>query len=272
MIRRAIRVLLSLSHSAFGRPRGAPPGDIRILVYHRINAIGRDPTAVRPKSFGLQMEYLSSNFKVIGMRDLSEALKGSETFERAVVLTFDDGYRETLTNAVPVLREFRLPACFFVPTGLIGTSRRIKGEPAGEAFPKMEWRDIEVLVQQGFEVGCHSVNHVSLGKSSVSESIREILGSKTELENRIGRPIRYLAYPFGRPEDIPRSRQVVRVLEDSFDLCLTAYRGPNIFGQVDPLRLHRIPIRGEFGLLEFTTELAGIFDFYNRRKSYLREE
>jgi peptidoglycan/xylan/chitin deacetylase (PgdA/CDA1 family) len=268
--RKAIRTLLSLFHFGLGWPRGTPPDDVRILLYHRINTIEGDPVAVRPGVFALQMRYLAENFRVIGMRDLLDGLNGTTTFQRTAIITFDDGYRDTLEHAIPILKHMGFPASFFVPTGLLGTDRRIQGEPDGMVFPKMEWADIKGLAEQGFEIGAHSVHHVSLGSADQDRAIDEILRSKRDLESRIGEPVRYFSYPFGRPGDIPRDNRVHGVLRDNFDLCCTGYRGPNIQGQLNPFHLHRISIRGAFGFLEFKAELAGVFDFYNWRRSYLK--
>ena len=268
-VRKAVRTLLSAVHFGLGWLPGKPPDDVRILLYHRINTLEGDPVAVRPEAFARQMSYLAGNFRVIRLGDLLEGVNGSITFRRAAVITFDDGYRDALEHAVPILTHMGLPACFFISTGLLGTDRRIPGEPDGMIFPKMEWADIEGLAEQGFEIGAHSVHHVSLGNTDPDGAIDEILRSKRDLEGGIGRPVRYFSYPFGRPEDIPRDNQVHGVLRDNFDLCCTGYRGPNIQGQLNPFHLHRVSIRGAFGFLEFKAELAGVFDFYNRRENYL---
>ncbi len=268
--RKVIRIYLSLFHLGLGWPKGTTPHDIRILLYHRINNIKGDPTAVRPEAFAQQMKYLARNFQVVRMTDLLAGLKGLAKFQRTVVITFDDGYKDNIVNAIPILKQMGFPACFFVPTGLLGTDFKIQGEPDRIVFPKMEWADIEMLVEQGFEVGAHSVNHVSLGRINPNIAIREILCSKKDLESKTGIPVRYFSYPFGTPKDIPFDNQVQRVLKDNFDLCFTGYRGPNIRGKFNPLHLHRIPIRSEFGFLEFKAELAGVFDFYNQRRYYLK--
>lgn len=104
------------------------PGELRILAWHRI--CDDDPRhfpfdegliSATPEFFRRQMQFVSRHFNVISFHDLDRALRDLQPLPpRALIITFDDGYRDNYTTAFPILREFRLPATIFLATGHIG--------------------------------------------------------------------------------------------------------------------------------------------------------
>src|SRR4029077_16790744 len=105
-----------------GRFRGGPqrPG-LRVLIYHRVSD-DSDQFAVSPETFKRQMEALAeSGQRVVDLYEIETLSLAPD--EAAVALTFDDGYRDILDNALPVLREHGFPSTVFVvPGALEGTS------------------------------------------------------------------------------------------------------------------------------------------------------
>lgn len=97
-------------------------GKALILVYHRVADAGPDPfkLAVSPMNFMEQMALLKSNYHVISMDQLLNGIREKSISERAVVITFDDGYRDNLLNAKPVLEKFDMPATIFISTANLG--------------------------------------------------------------------------------------------------------------------------------------------------------
>ena len=80
------------------------PG-VPILMYHRVHEATSDPwgLCVSPRHFNEQMEYLRRNFTLLNLGDLSALLAAGRLPERAVAVTFDDGYADNLWNAKPIL-------------------------------------------------------------------------------------------------------------------------------------------------------------------------
>jgi peptidoglycan/xylan/chitin deacetylase (PgdA/CDA1 family) len=107
--------------AAVGYARRAPA--FAILTYHRVNDHG-DPffTALPTRVFERQVEYLARHYVVLAVEDLVERLSGAGVPRRAIAITFDDGYRDTLTDAAPILARYRLPATVFLASGFIGTT------------------------------------------------------------------------------------------------------------------------------------------------------
>ena len=93
-------------------------GKILTLLYHRVNTIDNDINllAVSPEHFREQMEWLKKNYPIVRFED-----DWNLSTEDSVCITFDDGYMDNFTNALPVLKELRIPATVFVSTGTMNT-------------------------------------------------------------------------------------------------------------------------------------------------------
>jgi peptidoglycan/xylan/chitin deacetylase (PgdA/CDA1 family) len=110
------------------------------------------------------------------------------------VVTFDDGWRDAITNAVPVLARHDASATFFVCCGWFGGQHP---EVPGENGRLMSRTDISELVQHGMTVGSHSMTHRDLRGLDDAELKKEVRDSKAILEDVTGIPCRLFAYPFG---------------------------------------------------------------------------
>ena len=90
------------------------PGAL-VVLYHRVAELEQDPQqlAVRPDNFYNQVRYFKEHFDVLSIHELYSFLRDKKKFpERAVVLTFDDGYADNLYNALPVLESLQVSALF----------------------------------------------------------------------------------------------------------------------------------------------------------------
>ncbi len=102
-----------------------------VLMYHRVlTADERARTASHPAlvvdaaTFAMQASLLSRRFTVIGVDELADRMaRGEPLRSRSCLITFDDGWRDNFTNALPVLRQHRLPALIFLPVNFIGRRR-----------------------------------------------------------------------------------------------------------------------------------------------------
>lgn len=96
-----------------------------ILLYHRVAQLPTDPQllCVTPDHFAEHLEILRKEYNPVGLRELSQVYKEGNLPERAVVVTFDDGYFDNLANAKPLLEQYNIPATVFVTTGYVGRRR-----------------------------------------------------------------------------------------------------------------------------------------------------
>jgi peptidoglycan/xylan/chitin deacetylase (PgdA/CDA1 family) len=108
------RTLKAARRAVAARLRGAV-----VLVYHRVTELELDPQllAVRPEHFRAQMDLVSAEYTPMALGELLSAASANRLPERAVAVTFDDGYADNLQLAEPILRALGVPATVFVATG-----------------------------------------------------------------------------------------------------------------------------------------------------------
>jgi peptidoglycan/xylan/chitin deacetylase (PgdA/CDA1 family) len=170
---------------------------VAVLCYHSIAAQTTPAFAgltVHPDLFAEQMAALrESKREVIRFDDVPAALAQGRS---AVAVSIDDGLADAADNACPVLAELGMSATLFIPSGHIGgTSRWLRGSDARR--PMLSWEAIESLARDGFEIGSHGRMHLAADVNPRDVVERDARASRLELEDRIGRPVRSFAYPFG---------------------------------------------------------------------------
>jgi peptidoglycan/xylan/chitin deacetylase (PgdA/CDA1 family) len=168
-----------------------------VIVYHAIGRVPRSAPGwngfVRPERFAAQMRYLAERRRVVGLDALFEP--APQSGPPSVAITFDDGYRNVLEHAVPVLCELGLPATFFVPTKWIGARR---GWDAETSLEIMSAEELGELVRRGFAVESHGHAHLDYARSEPADVERDVRESVERLTELLGRAPRYIAYPYGR--------------------------------------------------------------------------
>ena len=190
--------LLERGRTAVRRRGPAPPSQdgVRILAYHRVSA-ERDPLAVAPDAFRRQMEEVLERYGAVTRLDRALDLLDEPVAEPLVCVTFDDGYRDTLDVAAPILRELGVPATVYLPTAMIDGRAGYDWYRQG-APPAMGWDEVAELVADGLiDVGSHTRTHPCLPALDDRRAREELVGSKADIEARLGRPVTSFCYPAG---------------------------------------------------------------------------
>ncbi|MDD2707179.1 MAG: polysaccharide deacetylase family protein [Verrucomicrobiae bacterium] len=243
-----------------------------ILLYHRVaeDPVDAQLLCVSRENFAAHLQLLKQQFRVVGLHDLLQEASRGELRPNTVALTFDDGYLDVLTAAVPLLEKFQLPATIFITAGMIGTDREFWWDEVERVFlctphipdvlemkdlglrlenlrhpgvrlkvvdemvrimKGMKPSDIDLVVNRLFawvnleraarkthrimnagqlkimasspfvEIGSHTMTHSRLGILSPEQQRQELVESRKKLGEITGRPVRYLSYPFGGPND-----------------------------------------------------------------------
>ena len=161
---------------------------VPILTYHRIGEPKGDhvPT-VSPESFERQLAFMARHrLTVMGLEELVDKMLSREPVSRrSVVMTFDDGYEETATVVIGLLRRFGFPATVFVTPKEIGLS----------GF--MNWDHVRAIASHGITIGSHTLHHTYLPVVPRDKAQHELVESKRILEQQVGQPIDLLSYPVG---------------------------------------------------------------------------
>lgn len=168
-----------------------------------------------PAAFRAQVEHvLAAGLHPVRL-DAALDLLAAPVERRCVCVTFDDGYRDNLEQAVPVLRELGVPATIFVPTAVIDGTAGYDDPPAA-----MSWDEIVGMVREGLVyVQSHTLTHPRLPHVDETRARAEIADSKAALEARVGYEVTSFCYPAGlwasvtrgwceRPGTAPGSRPI----------------------------------------------------------------
>lgn len=179
------------------------PRFLTILLYHRVtDAITDDSLTVSVDHFRRTCARLRSDFHVVSLEDIFAILREHRPIPpRTVAITFDDCYQDNL-RAGEILNQFGLPATFFVPTDFIETDRQFEWDRGLPNLGNLSWSQVRELVAMGHDIGSHTLSHADLGRATPHEAWAEIADSRKVLEDRLGRPCRYFAFPFGRPDNL----------------------------------------------------------------------
>lgn len=215
---------------------------IAILSYHQTAKPPRRGVPVRtlvlpPWRFALQMRTLKAlGWTGLSLRDLEPYLRG-EASDKVFGITLDDGYLNNFENALPVLRSLGFTATsYFVTTQIGGTNAwdHAKGAPS---VPLMRLEQMRAWAEAGMEVGAHTRTHIDLTTCSDAVAREEIAGSKQDLEQALGLPVRSFSYPYG--EHLPEHVEMVR--QAGFETAVTIVKRRQR-QEDDLLRLPRISI------------------------------
>jgi len=166
---------------------GIPP--ITALCYHEVTPDREnDCMNVKPEVFRRHIrEFKEAGYVFIHVGDLLNHAAGLAPLpEKALLITFDDGYADNYNYAFPVLREEQVPGTFFVVSGTIGKDNRMT---AGQ---------LREMQANGMIIGSHTVNHENLTGMNAKDIDFELRTSKETLEKILGKPVCALAYPTGK--------------------------------------------------------------------------
>jgi peptidoglycan/xylan/chitin deacetylase (PgdA/CDA1 family) len=204
-----------LGHLVFGLGLGRLVLSDRAVVValHRVEDGGPNDRMTMPTAvFRRWCRFFAKNFPVVAPQAIVAKLERGERLTGELALTFDDGYRDFLTQAVPAMAALGLPATVFAVSDFVGADvTPWWDEAAGVRHAFMDWDELREVDGRGFTVGSHGRTHAAMDALSLEAAREELTVSKTALEAGLGRPVALYAYPYGDPEHMPEpARALVR--------------------------------------------------------------
>lgn len=258
--KRAARRSVALASWASGslalRDRLATQPCIRALTYHRFGAgTPGDPWCVATPEFAAQMGWLAERRLLVSLDAVRAFVAGAATLpHNAVLVTIDDGCRSLLTEALPVLRDFAVPAVAYVSAGLVGAA----AVAADHAEPYATWDELAKVRDAGIEIGSHAFDHRSLARMDASAALDQALRSREEIGTRLGTPARSFAYPFGTRADFDAGTDR-QLAEAGYEIAFHSVHGA-IRPGMPPISLPRVKIEGGEDLRMFALASRGAMD------------
>jgi peptidoglycan/xylan/chitin deacetylase (PgdA/CDA1 family) len=232
--------------SGVGALDGESERTLRVLMYHKVNDSWPNPTTVPTDVFAEQMELLGTlGYAPVSLdRVRDHYLEGAPLPPGAVLITFDDGYRDNLKNALPILQRHGYPAVVFVPIGYLDDDRPLPHEEMlrtlGVRNETVDWDELAALEAGGIRVESHGIGHRPVSELEPAEAAREIALSKLRLEERLGRPVDAYSFVKGSLADY-RPEHVSLVQQAGYTLGFTSVSGAN-GPSTDRYRLRRYNI------------------------------
>lgn len=243
--------------SACGRVAGIIQPGLRVLTYHAFGDRDRDAFCVSAGAFAAQMRHLAQHCMAIDLKEFERRIDSADKGGGdRVLVTIDDGLRSVREIALPILREYRIPAVVFASAGFVGVDGGKSGMGPCEGY--MDWNDLEHLVKHGIEVQSHGWAHHAVTRLSATGLNEALSGSKSLLEERLGSPVFAFAYPYGTRADfdLDTARAVERA---GYRLAFTSQHGQVKIGTNRHL-LPRVKVEGGEGISTFAALVKGGLD------------
>jgi peptidoglycan/xylan/chitin deacetylase (PgdA/CDA1 family) len=247
-------ILVLLSVTAFAAPKNLEDGlpTATVLCYHIVEAPAAPRMQIDRETFRQHLQYLEmTGYNVVPLRHVYEFVTGKRKSlpKNAVVITIDDGWRSTYTEAYPELKKRKFPFTVFIYPNIIGKTSNA-----------LTWEQIKEMSDAGVDIQSHALTHPFLTRRkhrSMSEEkyaawlSRELAESRRILEQQAGKRVQFLAYPYGDYDDT-----VARAAEKAgYTAALTCDFGRVKKGS-DPLKMKRFVIDDRMDFADFRKYLG----------------
>jgi len=224
--------------------RGVP-----VLMYHAFGERDEGDRYVVPRrTFARQLRLLKLlGYRAVHFDELVGDLRaGRLPPRRAVAITIDDGYRDNLEIALPLLRRHGFKATIYLVTGKLGGVNDWSSGDALKERPLLSWEQVAEMEGEVVRFGAHTRTHPALPTLTDERIAAELRGSREDLEARLGHPVPDFAYPYGELDD----EVVAATGEAGFAAACTVEPRLAAPGE-DPLRIPRVEVRAEDSLPRF---------------------
>ncbi|MFH1824713.1 MAG: polysaccharide deacetylase family protein [Candidatus Firestonebacteria bacterium] len=160
---------------------------------------------VSAENFERQMKFIKESYSVISLKDFIEHMDLKKTLDsNSVVITFDDGDKSIYTYAYPILKKYNIPTTVFIYTNVAKEKRGLN------------WDEIKEMSNNGIDFGSHTISHCNLVKKLNNETHneyeerikKELVDSKKIIEEKTGKEIEYLAYPYGEYDEFVKDEAI----------------------------------------------------------------
>ncbi len=229
---------------------------IPILMYHSI--LNDHNLSISIKSFKKQMYLMKKiGYETINLNELK--IKDSK---KKFVITFDDGYENIFLNAYPILKELGFTAtCFLIPNKI---GQHNDWDQINKDYKKMNLmshKQINELLNSGFEVGSHTLEHLDLTLLNKKNKIKQIIESKNKLENFFNINVKSFSFPYGHYDN-----EIINLLSDDYQFAVTTK--PSIFdsNKFKYLEMPRVSINSNTSLFKFLIKVLSNYENYKFNK------
>ncbi len=215
-----------------------------VLFYHRVADDRPNDWTLANAEFARQMHWLRERYEMISFAEGQQRIASGRNSRLAVTITFDDGYADNCDAAMPLLVSLGIPCTYFVSSKNILSNQPFphdlkRGQPLAPNTPQQ----IRELSDAGIDIGAHTRTHADLGSIATLEQLRdELLNSQRDLEQLVGREVRFFAFPYGQHANL--SAAAFELARGTYAGVCSAYGGYNFPGE-DAFHIQRIAVDDE---------------------------
>lgn len=248
--------------------------DLPVLMYHRViddkKYAGVYDTHVTLESFEKQMKYIKDNgYEAITFEDIANGEYKNRFNKKYVIITFDDGYKDNLKNALPILKKYNLKAVLFYVTD--ETYNRwdtdVENRPKEKKFELMNLEEIKELYRSGLiEIGGHTTTHLdmpSIEREALKKDLEESRDKIVEITGK--KPVSF-AYPWGRNNET--CRKVVE--EVGYKFAVSTESGSSCFSD-DLFEIVRVGIYSKDDIKKFEQKISGNYPFMRENRAKMKK-
>jgi peptidoglycan/xylan/chitin deacetylase (PgdA/CDA1 family) len=253
---------------------------VSILTFH-------DP---EPGTFEHTARYLTGNYNVIPLSRYIKSIEDKEPLPpKSIIITMDDGHKNNY-KLLPIIEKYKVPVTIFLCSGIVDTNRQfwwkrnMNGHSIHEIKELTEVKRRNLFRSYGFDYladyGCenrhalnmaeiremfrtgyvdfqsHTVYHVLLDKCDDEMSLEEIKNSRTDIQQKLNKPVEAIAYPNGNFSE----REIKYVKHSGYKCALTTIPGYNS-PSTNEFKLLRFGVRDNAGLNEIVVRSSGMWGF-----------
>ena len=201
-----------------------------IILYHHLITDKPHHLGLPTSEFVKQVAYLKKHYHIASLPEAMQMLETGRVKAPTVVLTFDDGYAENYINLRSVTEEYRFPVFLFISTehmrSQTGFGHDLRRSQIG--FSPLTWEQVSELHRAGYGFGSHTRTHFDCGSTDEVALKSEIVDSKSELENHLGKPVDCFSFPWGMPANM--SEPAKKLALQTYSYSYAAAGGVNIPG------------------------------------------
>ncbi len=213
---------------------------VTILMYHAVDekAWGDTSLFVKTAEFEKQMKYLKENgYKTLFLSEIDNAFD----YDKPIIITFDDGYKNVYDNAFPILTKYNLKSNFYIITRWMD----------GQTYVTEDM--VKQMDKSGIvEIGSHTLTHIKLGASSYEQQENELKESKADLEKLLEKEIDTIAYPYGS-----YNSNTINITKKYYKYAVTVNSDYNYENNMNKYTLNRIKIARNTSFEQFKSLVGG---------------
>lgn len=212
-----------------------------VIYYHSIKILPKNELGMPPEAFEKQIAYLSKQgYHSVSTSQLYDYYSNKASLPtRPIMITFDDGYMDNYTTALPILKKYGFSATLFLIVNKVGDRNCLT------------WKEVKELDKEGWDIQSHTLTHPDLTTLSPQTLQQELVDSKTTLEKELGKPVHFFAYPSGKHNDA-----VLKAVKDAGYLMAFSTLKGWTSEKMNPLLVHRVYCYASMGITEFSQRVS----------------